>query len=140
MVATHWAFCGLVATKWRELGIEEQSMRYMKDFLHFWRTIGYVLGVDDRYNVCNPSADPLTHIISVKHRLMKTTLCDQRILKDSQHLTVPLFKGLVKINPLIDERVFRNLTYRLLGIEGMSTPPETTFQKFLTFLLETVVG
>merc|ERR1719489_456312 len=52
MVATQWAFCGLVVTRWRELGVQESSLAKLDDFLHFWRTIGYLIGVEDRFNIC----------------------------------------------------------------------------------------
>ena len=48
MVATQWAFCGLIVTKWRELGVAESSLHLLPDFLHFWRTIGHLMGIEDR--------------------------------------------------------------------------------------------
>lgn len=48
MVATQWAFCGLVALKAKELGIDESSMHLLPGFFHFWRTIGYLMGINDR--------------------------------------------------------------------------------------------
>ena len=48
MVVTQWAFCGLLALKWKELGISENSVDCLPGLVHFWRTIGYLMGIEDR--------------------------------------------------------------------------------------------
>ena len=31
----------------------------MDAFLHFWRGIGYLLGIEDKYNLCNGNTDQI---------------------------------------------------------------------------------
>lgn len=47
MVATQWAFCGLAIIRCQELGIAKSSLPLLEDFMHFWRTIGHLMGIED---------------------------------------------------------------------------------------------
>lgn len=52
MFLTLWAFVGNTFLHPQETGFPD-DLETMKAYLHFWRTIGYLLGVQDKFNICN---------------------------------------------------------------------------------------
>ena len=53
MVVTQWAFVGLAMMYPDESGIKKESQeKVLKSVNLVWRTIGYLLGIKDQYNLC----------------------------------------------------------------------------------------
>lgn len=55
MAFTQYAFFGLITAHPREMGVHYATDDEFKALVHFWRGIGYLLGIEDRYNFCNGS-------------------------------------------------------------------------------------
>ncbi|XP_054722524.1 uncharacterized protein LOC129232405 [Uloborus diversus] len=56
MALTQFAFVGLVIMNPKHVGLP-LNRNDLKCLVHFWRAIGYMLGVEDRYNLCNEGLD-----------------------------------------------------------------------------------
>ncbi|XP_015794617.1 uncharacterized protein LOC107371145 [Tetranychus urticae] len=52
MFLTLWGFVGNTYLHPKETGFPDEPGN-MKAWLHFWRVIGYLMGVDDKYNICD---------------------------------------------------------------------------------------
>ncbi|XP_039289227.1 uncharacterized protein LOC111064063 isoform X2 [Nilaparvata lugens] len=50
---TQWGFVGLVVTYPDQFGAGNASEEELEGFLHLWRVIGYLLGIEDRFNFCD---------------------------------------------------------------------------------------
>lgn len=48
MAVTQVGFIGFTLTRSKCLGIFGATEDELKGFIHFWRVIGYILGIDDR--------------------------------------------------------------------------------------------
>lgn len=54
MALTQFGFMGFIILKPHKLGVQVSS-KDMEAFVHFWRVIGHVLGIDEKFNVCTDS-------------------------------------------------------------------------------------
>ena len=52
MSGTQFAFMGLVILHPEKFGISRATDKELEGFVHMWRCIGWVLGIDDRFNFC----------------------------------------------------------------------------------------
>ncbi|XP_018021794.1 uncharacterized protein LOC108677985 [Hyalella azteca] len=130
MVATLWAFCALPCIKWRELGVAESSLHLMPDFIHFWRTVGYLMGVQDRFNICAPfnwdtslqdstSCSSETMIEKPEFVALLHQLLDPSIRKDkeaSHQMVEALLRGIKKVVLVVEYEAFLCFSYRVLGL------------------------
>ncbi|XP_075234891.1 uncharacterized protein LOC142332369 isoform X1 [Lycorma delicatula] len=62
MSITQFGFIGLVITYPDKFGAANATDEEMEGFIHLWKTIGYLLGIEDKYNFCNGS------LIDVRNR------------------------------------------------------------------------
>ena len=52
MVITQFAFMGLALMHPDKFGMARATDRQLEGFVHLWRCLGWILGIDDRYNFC----------------------------------------------------------------------------------------
>ncbi|KAJ8924189.1 hypothetical protein NQ315_006980 [Exocentrus adspersus] len=57
MALTQFGFMGFALVRSKMLGIHESSDNEWKAFLHLWRVIGYLMGIEERFNLCNGTVD-----------------------------------------------------------------------------------
>lgn len=54
LVHAQFGFIGFIVAKPEKLGVE-MSPYCWEAFVHFWRVVGYMLGIEDEYNLCSGS-------------------------------------------------------------------------------------
>ncbi|KAL7291963.1 hypothetical protein TKK_0014251 [Trichogramma kaykai] len=59
MAITQISFVSFVILRPEELGIHGATDDELEAFCHVWRTIGYLLGIDDRYNYCRGTLEEI---------------------------------------------------------------------------------
>lgn len=80
-----------------------QSEEDLDAILHYWRGIGHLLGIEDRYNLCNGSVEEIKSIC----RMILEEKLKKSITDSPQRESIEMSKGIVKA-----VRVFvRVLTY-----------------------------
>jgi len=52
MSGTQFAFIGLIVLYPQKFGLGRATDEEMEGFIHLWRCIGYMLGIEDRFNFC----------------------------------------------------------------------------------------
>ena len=52
MAATQWSFVGLLLLFPERCGLHGQDKQVLQDVNYLWRVIGYLHGIEDRYNMC----------------------------------------------------------------------------------------
>ncbi|GFY44299.1 DUF2236 domain-containing protein [Trichonephila inaurata madagascariensis] len=57
MAITQWAFVGPIVLFRSRVGLHGCSDEDYDAVIHFWRTIGYLLGIEDKYNLCHGTYD-----------------------------------------------------------------------------------
>ncbi|XP_071453851.1 uncharacterized protein [Hetaerina americana] len=122
MVLTQFAFMGLAILYPHKLGISSSSSSSREadeeGFIHFWRTIAYLLGVQDRFNICRPSTRE-TKVIC-RGLLINVFI-------PSLHSPPPAFgrmaraltNGMWALVPVLDAHAFLRYTRTLIGDKMM---------------------
>ncbi|XP_062556449.1 uncharacterized protein LOC134221269 isoform X2 [Armigeres subalbatus] len=136
MAVTQFGFVGYTVLGYKQLGIV-YNKEDMEALVHFWRVIGYMIGIQDRYNLCTDN------LVSSEHRMRQV---EEHILRPALLSTTESFEkmgkalveGLWCFNPFLDYDAFLFLTARLTGVPGYyywteelpSADCETKFQNF----------
>nr|CAI5829346.1 unnamed protein product [Callosobruchus analis] len=105
MALTQFGFMGISLIRSEMVGVHNVSEVEWKGFIHLWRVVGHVLGIDDRFNICQDS---------VIHTKKICELLIQRVFLPHMRNTSPefhtmskaLLNGLWVINPMLQHDVF----------------------------------
>ena len=57
MALTQWAFIGILILFPKECGLHPATKQELEELIHFWRVMGYLNGIEDRFNLCNGDYD-----------------------------------------------------------------------------------
>lgn len=80
MSGTQFAFIGLIVLYPEKFGMKRATKKEMEGFVHMWRCIGWLLGIEDKYNFCR--FDNLSDAVSWTKHIMK------HIIKPSLKISV----------------------------------------------------
>lgn len=115
MVMTQFGFMGFGLLGSEKLGLTGSSEE-QEGFVHFWRTVGHLLGIEDRFNICRGN-------LSETRQLCQTML-DQvfvpALRKPSEgfeQMSRSLLEGIWSMVPCLDYDAFLSFTMRLAGVE-----------------------
>ncbi|XP_063222502.1 uncharacterized protein LOC134531005 isoform X2 [Bacillus rossius redtenbacheri] len=139
MALTQFGFMGFSALQPARLGLVG-SEHHVAGFLHFWRTIGYVMGIDDRFNICRES---------VLETRMLCRMLSERVLGPALASPPPQFDAMSHallhamwaVVPVIDHAAFCDFTRLLAGLDPVhtcgtvSTPHQMYSRALLSFQL-----
>ena len=64
MSVTQFAFMGLAILYPEKFGMRKATDHELEGFIHFWRCIGYLLGIEDRFNFCQLDNLPAVRTIT----------------------------------------------------------------------------
>lgn len=114
MVITQWAFFGLVLTHGEQLGIkctneEEEAL------VHFWKSIGYLMGIEDRYNLAYGGLEEVRrNCHAVVHQFIIPSI--SRPPSESSSMSDAMLHGVHKIVPVVDPSAFQRFTWQLFNL------------------------
>ncbi|CAL4212069.1 unnamed protein product, partial [Meganyctiphanes norvegica] len=114
MVVTQWAFMGLALTHGQHLGMRG-TKEELEGFVHFWRCAGYLLGIEDRFNLCRGTLDDVKkecHNVLHEHILPAMT----RPPEGFESMSAALLNGTHMVVPFIDEGAFRQYSHYVIGL------------------------
>ena len=57
MALTQWAFIGILIMHPLECGLHPATKEELTSLIHFWRVMGYLNGIEDRFNLCEGDYD-----------------------------------------------------------------------------------
>ncbi|XP_076268515.1 uncharacterized protein LOC143201385 [Rhynchophorus ferrugineus] len=60
MALTQFGFVGYVLLRSEKVGVHNTTKEDFEGFVHFWRIIGHILGIEDRFNLCSGSVEEAT--------------------------------------------------------------------------------
>lgn len=119
MSFTQFGFVGLMVTFPEKFGAGDASEEDLEAFLHTWRSIGYLLGVEDKYNFCNGT---LKDVVERCHSLIDNWVKPsfQILTKDWEHMSRCLVEGMGYIasteKPVFSFNVFIMYLFWVLDI------------------------
>ena len=116
LALTQFAFFGFAVLRRNLLGLD-MSDQEVQDFLHVWRTLGYLIGICDRFNLCQFDED-----VSSTDQLLEG-VCSKWLgpaLVAPPNEFVPMSKALVNgvwcMMPVIEYNSILNFTQELAGV------------------------
>ena len=115
MAITQFGFVGLFILFPNQFGAHGVSDEDMDAFVYLWRCIGYILGTEDKYNLCNGELETVRqrshHIINF---LVKPNL--REVSRDWEHMTRCLVEGINFYIPGITYEISLLYMCNMLGI------------------------
>ncbi|GFU56867.1 DUF2236 domain-containing protein [Trichonephila clavipes] len=98
MAVTQWAFVGPLVLFRSRVGLHGCSDEDYDAVIHFWRTIGYLLGIEDKYNLCHGTYDQVLKACErVLHKEYKVRIIE------ADPLSVRMGKSVVEAMHMMDE-------------------------------------
>lgn len=116
MAMMQFAFMGLITLKSKLLGITTTN-EYLESMIHFWRTIGYLMGMNDKYNLCTDSWETTKPRLEILlHKLYEPYLktLDEEFLSLARNV----ISALRCSNPFLTFDAFLYFIKRLAGCPG----------------------
>lgn len=113
---TQFGFVGYVVLNHRKLGVQ-YSREGVEGFVHLWRTIGYMLGLEDRFNLCTEDFDTsVQRMTLVNDHFFRPGL--QNPSADFDHMTRIMIDGMWCYSTLLNYDAFMFMTRRLSNVPG----------------------
>ena len=132
MSLTQYSFMGLILAHPTHLGAGGASPREMEGFIHFWRGVGYLLGIKDEYNFCSGTLKDVRSLcLEVEQRILLPRLATASY--DYEHMVHALMTGIGQILPVISlPAMLKYLTY-IFQIPTMSYTATMSFKHILHY-------
>lgn len=105
MSGTQFAFLGLMVLYPEKFGIHYASDEDLDAFCHMWRSLGYLLGIEDRYNFCSGSLQDVRKRCNdfVEHWL-KPNL--RNVTPEWEHMSICIHDALSFYVPMASYKVY----------------------------------
>ncbi|XP_014218333.1 uncharacterized protein LOC106646727 [Copidosoma floridanum] len=111
MALTQFGFIGFTLLSGDRLGIFTTDEE-LDGLVHFWRVIGRMLGMDDRYNLCNGTVEECRQLC---RRLLDEIFLPSFAVKNKNfdEMGRVLLEGLWPVNPHLDPKAYTTFTLQL---------------------------
>ncbi|XP_072934532.1 uncharacterized protein [Epargyreus clarus] len=132
MGLTLFGFFGFALLKPDHFSIRQDNKEDWEGFNHFWRTIGYMIGLEDRYNICRKNIDETREVCRlIKERVF--TPCLENVPEYFEHLARVMLKGLGMLSAQIETNSILFSARHLADVPGYvySESERIDFQKKL---------
>lgn len=119
MSATLFGFIGYVIILPEKIGIAHASKYDLECFVHFWRVIGYALGIEDRFNICRGSFQETKAICE---EMFQKALLPNVYKSTDQYLFMSnaMVRGINAFIPVFEPYVFRALLIELVATDNVN--------------------
>ncbi|XP_065223822.1 uncharacterized protein LOC135847988 [Planococcus citri] len=115
MALTQFGFIGIAIMKCKSLGFVGTDEEF-EGFIHFWRTIGYCMGIEDRFNICNGSVNQVVEIcIRLTDDVFKPYL--EKPCENFNEMCAALLNGLKPVSPSLTVNSFMEVCRRNMNFE-----------------------
>ncbi|XP_045483557.1 uncharacterized protein LOC123688876 isoform X2 [Harmonia axyridis] len=113
MVLTQFGFMGFGIARTEMIGVYGATKEELEGYIHFWRVIGSIMGIQDRFNMCRDSLEETREICEeLINRVYRPYVAKKD--KDFVEMTSYLTDGLWYTNPMLNYRVFVSFMYDML--------------------------
>ncbi|XP_050295427.1 uncharacterized protein LOC126735472 [Anthonomus grandis grandis] len=131
MALTQFGFMGYQLVRSKQLGVYYATNEEWQAFIHVWRVIGYLLGIEDRFNICKGS---VAETKAICEKLIERAFIPNINKKDPEFIEMSqyLCRGLWAIQPFLNFDVLWFLLNCLL-VNKMNMTNDNENYKKLTF-------
>lgn len=116
MAITQFAFVGIQLLSPEKLGIKA-SRQQLEDFSHFWRVLGYMQGIEDRFNLCGETLnDTLGRLEALREDLLLPNFINLKPhIENYLRIAIDGMKG---FEPWLYEDAQLFMVKRLIGVSS----------------------
>ncbi|XP_006616508.1 uncharacterized protein LOC122715025 isoform X1 [Apis laboriosa] len=109
MALAQFGFMGFTLLGGDYLGVNN-NFEELEGLIHFWRVIGSMLGMEDKYNICTGSVE---ETLALCRRLLDEVFLPSLASsgKDFEEMSRVLIKSLWSVNPYLDSTAFVQFTF-----------------------------
>ncbi|XP_018574748.1 uncharacterized protein LOC108913651 [Anoplophora glabripennis] len=115
MALTQFGFMGFGLVRGAMVGIHNPKEEDLKGFIHVWRVLGYILGIEDRFNICRSSVQETREISDILLKKVFTPMFEKpetSLVKMVNYL----INGMSAVDPAID--YYLCMTYLQMVLEN----------------------
>ncbi|XP_050667252.1 uncharacterized protein LOC126966975 [Leptidea sinapis] len=117
LALTQFGFFGFAMLKPDKFGIRQLEPGDWEAYNHFWRTIGYVIGLEDKYNICRKNFEETRAVCKIILERVFTPCLDV-VPEGFEHMTRTMLDSMRYVNPTIDVEALLYWTKYLAGVPG----------------------
>ncbi|XP_031327731.1 uncharacterized protein LOC116174460 isoform X2 [Photinus pyralis] len=143
MGITQFGFMGFAILTPEKVGIHNATREELESFIHLWRVIGYIMGADDKYNICKGTLEETREICE---GLVNNIFIDNVKTKNAnyQRLADALVNGMWAMQPFLEPTAFKTYLANLLSSVSnnnleIPTVPLNLFQYFIFYGLQAYI-
>uniref|UniRef100_A0A182KG29 DUF2236 domain-containing protein n=1 Tax=Anopheles christyi TaxID=43041 RepID=A0A182KG29_9DIPT len=117
MALTTFGFMGFPLVRPHLLGIRYDNREDREAFVHFWAVIGFMLGVQDEYNMCLNRlevVEMICHVV-IRYVFIPSLQLETQLLR---HMMRAIVEAFAPYMPFLSYESVMFLTRRLIGIPG----------------------
>jgi len=134
MAITQFGFVGLFILFPKKFGAHGVSDEDMNAFVHLWRCLGYILGTEDRYNLCGGDLETVRQRIrDIINFWVKPNL--REVSRDWEHMTRCIIEGIHFYIPGITYEISLLYLCSMLGINAPRLRAALTFIQVMMYCL-----
>lgn len=140
IMLTQFAFIGLIVIKADHVGLlDDFSAHDLDSLVHFWRVIGYYLGVSDRFNLCHYNREDVEGLCkAIMEVEFKESINKNPLDTPPGIMSVNIIRSL-KFIPMLTIYGMLNYLYEILGAETSGIEHKKNWYSTLSYKLITLV-
>ncbi|XP_026314281.1 uncharacterized protein LOC113225997 isoform X2 [Hyposmocoma kahamanoa] len=129
---TQFGFIGFSVLKPDRFGIRQMQPGDWEAYNHFWKTIGFMIGLEDRYNICRNTIEETRQVCQLLLERVFTP-CLENVPEYYEHMARVMLDGFWTVNPAVNEDAVLYFTRYLADVPGYiyTENDRITFQRKL---------
>lgn len=117
LALTQLGFIGFTILKPNHFGIRAVNKEDWEAYNHFWRTIGFMIGIEDRYNICRKNVEETREVCRILMARVFTP-CLENVPEYFEHMVKVLIEGMWSVNPTLDVKAMLYMSKHLADVPG----------------------
>lgn len=115
MAVTQWAFVGPMVLFRSKVGLHSCTEEQYESLIHFWRVIGYFLGIEDKYNLCTGDYE---QVLAACQSLLEKEYRDRIAIADPESVSMckDVSAAMNMIDPVLTWESLSNYIHELAGL------------------------
>ncbi|XP_013146939.1 PREDICTED: uncharacterized protein LOC106109846 [Papilio polytes] len=117
MALTQFGFIGFSILKPDKFSIRPMQSEDWEGYVHFWRVIGSMIGLQDRYNICRKNYQETKQVCQLLLERVFTPSLDH-VPEYFEHMARVMLEGMWSINPTVNTSALLYWTRHLADVPG----------------------
>lgn len=137
LMLTQFAFVGFIVIYPEKMGLmADFDQRDMDSFLHFWRIIGYYLGLSDKYNLCSYDYETIKSLCQAIMKVeYKESLTKNKLVESPQGIMSINIVRSLKFLPMLTAYGMMRYLYEILDYTTSELDSRQTWYSRLSYNL-----